>query len=242
MDDVGASSKIYAIYSNKLLGLGNFLFLKYMSSFKGWGPYDELNYGEWNEILECLEKFNAKLTIGVTASWVMASGEIIPIYDKYPDSVRIIKEGVNKGLLEVANHGLTHCVTQDKLFLPNLFTSNRKYHREFWEWIPRDLHYEHLEKSQKILHDAFGILPNVFIPPGNVFCNDTLDAAIHNNIKLVNCNTPSRIYKNLKIISNADVLAFHDRELKIQGLGFLSSNLINKTHTHQFKLISDLIK
>ena len=62
MDDVGASTKKYEVYSKKIFG--NFLFLKRLKYFKAWGPYRELNEFEWNDILKLLYNFNCKLTVG----------------------------------------------------------------------------------------------------------------------------------------------------------------------------------
>lgn len=225
MDDVGASSKYYEVYSKLPFGVGNILFLKYLPFIKAWGRYEEMAVSDWIDIIELLIKYNAKLTVAITASWVNKNGELIPFYDKFPQQLEQIRVGLDLGVLEIANHGLTHCVIQKKNFLPKLFSSNRKYHREFWDWIPKDIHFEHMEKSQEILRHSFEILPQVFIPPGNVFCNHTLDAAIKNGIKYVNCNTLSKTYKNLRIISNQNVEAFHDKDIVEQGPNFLSELL-----------------
>ena len=54
MDDVGASSKKYEVYSKLLFG--NFLFLKYIPPFKAMGPYNELTVDNWDEIISILDK------------------------------------------------------------------------------------------------------------------------------------------------------------------------------------------
>ena len=68
MDDVGASSKKFEVYSK--YRLGNFLFLKYFYPFKAMGPYEELSDSQWDSIFEVLDRHNAKLTVGLTAGWV----------------------------------------------------------------------------------------------------------------------------------------------------------------------------
>ena len=225
MDDVGASSKEFEVYSKKFFGFGNFLNLKYMKYFKAWGVYQELEPNIWNEIFELLDKNNAQLTIGVTGSWVNKNGELIPFYEKFPKIVDILSIGIKSDLIEIANHGLTHCVLENKKFLPKLFTSNRKYHREFWSYLPQEIHYEHLEKSQNILNKAFGKAPLIFIPPGNVFSNVTLDAAIKYGIKIVNCNTKTLCYKSIRIIGNERVNAFHDKEISEYGVEYIKKIL-----------------
>src|SRR3989442_5561 len=53
LDDVGASSKRYEVYSTRSWGLGrlrisgNWLFLKYLPGVKRWAPYRELTAAEW---------------------------------------------------------------------------------------------------------------------------------------------------------------------------------------------------
>ena len=63
MDDVGASTKKYEVYSK--YRIGNILFLKYLKPFKAWGPYKELTEDEWEQIFLILSKYNAKITIAM---------------------------------------------------------------------------------------------------------------------------------------------------------------------------------
>ena len=141
-----------------------------------------------------------------------------------------------RGLIKIANHGLTHCVLKGNLYLPRLFTSNRKYHREFWDWLPREHHFQHIKKSQIILEKAFGQRPEVLVPPGNVYSLDTLDAAIENGIKVVNCNTSDYEYKGLLVKSNKGVIAFHDKDIVEDGTEFLEQ-IINEHKSKKFDFI-----
>ena len=59
------------------------------------------------------------------------------------------------GIIEIANHGLTHCVLIENLFYPRPFSSNRKFHREFWKWLSPEIHKEHIYRSQEILSNYF---------------------------------------------------------------------------------------
>jgi len=68
IDDIGASTKIYEVYSK--IRFANILFLKYLESFKAWGPYQEMSIDQWLLIFDLLRENKAKLTVGVTASWV----------------------------------------------------------------------------------------------------------------------------------------------------------------------------
>jgi len=225
IDDIGASTKQFEQYSKKGFGLGNILGFKRMPWFKAWGPYDELTSLQWESLLDMLTKKKVKLTVGITACWVTYDGDLIPFQEKYPEQADLLKFGSESGLLEIANHGLTHCIVGKHL--PRMFASNRKYHREFWEWIPRDIHFEHLEKSQKIFHDWLGVSPSTLIPPGNVYSVDTLEAAEKNGITLINSYIDHGVEGNVQIVNSDQVDAFHDRELVLDGLGFLEHKLNN---------------
>ena len=235
IDDIGASTKEYEIYSKKWFGIGNFLFLKYLSYFKAWARYREMSADEWYKVFELLKKYNAKLTVGVTASWVNYDGSSVIFNEKFPDEAEALKYGLKEGLIEIANHGLTHCVVKDNLFRPKLFTSNRTYHREFWEWLGEDTHFKHIEKSQEILQNYFKINVETLIPPGNVFCDYTVKAVKEHKIKNINCQTKDSKIDGVNIISNEYVFAFHDKEIVEDGLEWFENILVKyKDYEHTF--------
>src|SRR2546425_8610615 len=146
MDDVGAASKRHEVYGRTRLSVGpvrvpfpgNLLWLKYLPPIKRWGPYRELTASEWHGILETLTASGARMTVGVTAAWVEDDGRLTPFPRKFPDAARAIREGVDARLLEVANHGLTHCLLENRAFRPRLWAGNRSYHREFYEFVPAE--------------------------------------------------------------------------------------------------------
>jgi hypothetical protein len=239
IDDIGASTKEYEVYSKKWYGLGNFLFLKYFDYFKAWAKYREMTADEWYSIFELLKKYNAKLTVGITASWVNYNGTSIIFNEKFPEEAKALKFGMEEGLIEIANHGLTHCVVKDNLFRPKLFTSNRTYHREFWEWLGKDLHIEHIKKSQSILKNYFQVDIETLIPPGNVFCDYTVEASKRYNIKYINCQIESKNMNGIKIVSNDNVFAFHDKEIVEDGLEWFE-NILKKYQGYEHTFIRDL--
>ena len=236
MDDIGASTKRFEVYSKRKFG--NFLFLKYLNGFKAWGPYREMSVDEWNEVYKILHRFKAKLTVGITAAWVKRNGELTPFPEKFPDEASILKDGLHEGLLEIANHGLTHCVVGKHL--PRLFSSNRQYHREFWESIPREIHFDHLDQSQSILQDYFETRITTLIPPGNVFSQDTIDAAQQNGIKRINCLNVGPSNGEINIIGNESVIDFHDREIVLEGTGWLQRKLESLPKDIEFILVKEL--
>jgi peptidoglycan/xylan/chitin deacetylase (PgdA/CDA1 family) len=236
MDDVGASSKHFEVYSKRWRGLGNALFLKYLPYFKAWGPYRELSAEDWRDIIRMLHEYDAKLTVAVTAAWVERSGECVPYPQKWPDAYQALKAGVESGCIRIACHGLTHCVLEGKAFLPKSFSSNRKFHREFWPWLPVRLHHDNLAKAKTILEAAFEREVDIFVPPGNVFSNDTLSAAVELGFRVLNCQTERRdSIEGLRVIGNDHVVPFHDREIVLFGKEWLKDTLIrNAGLTHVF--------
>ena len=236
IDDIGASTKKFEVYSKRKFG--NFLFLKYVPGFRAWGPYHEMTVDQWQQVLNLLRNFSAKLTVGITAVWVERNGETVPFPDKFPAQAGVIKEGWEEELLEIANHGLTHCVVGKHL--PRLFSSNRKYHREFWDWVPREVHFEHIEKSQAILQDYFDTEITTLIPPGNVFSQDTIDAAQQNGIKRINCLNVGPSNGEINIIGNESVIDFHDREIVLEGTKWLKRKLESLPEHTEFVFVKEL--
>jgi len=138
---------------------------------------------------------------------------------------------MQNGIIEIANHGYMHCVKGRHL--PRLFSSNRNFHREFWDWVGIDTHKEHVEKSQELISRYFGCQPVTFIPPGNVWTQDTEKFAAANGIKYLSsreakCPTGKKS-NGLLYIGDNKICAFHDRELILNGIGWIE-NLI-KPHS-----------
>lgn len=230
LDDVGAASKRHEVYGVTRLSIGgwrvpfpgNFLFLKYIPPIKRWGPYRELSAGEWDAILTILESAGSRMTVGITAGWVERGGHVVPFPRKFRDEAAVIREGARRGLLEVANHGYTHCVLEDGAFRPRLFSGNREFHREFLERLPMTTHREHLARSQQILGEFFGGPVLTLVPPGNVFARKTLDAAAEVGLRYVSCRDAGRHgpVDGLVLIGDEHVVAIHDRDLVRRGLGW----------------------
>lgn len=245
MDDVGASSKRYEVYSDahwRIGGLrisGDWLFLKYLPGIKSWGPYRELRAGEWRVILDLLEQHSAKLTVAVTAAWAESETQLTPFPERFPVQAAVLKEGAHQGLIEIANHGLTHCVLKDNAFKPKLFAGNRRFHREFWDWLPHEVHENHIRRAQAILQDYFEIAVVTFVPPGNVFTEDTLSIAERYGLRYVSCATQPRQTDGIQLLGNEGVFPFHDRELVLGGLSWLSDTLQAQSGK-EFVTISEL--
>ncbi len=231
MDDVGAASKQHEVYGRTRFQLGpfpipfpgNFLLLKYIKPFRKWGVYPELSRYEWEEIFEYCEKEELKITLGITAGWVESSGEVTPFSEKYLDQAQVIKKAVKRGLAEVANHGYTHCVLERKAFRPRLLSGNREWHREFWDWIPLETQEAHIAKSQQILENFFEEKIVTFIPPGNIFTQETLKIAKRYGLRYVSCQGIGNAGSHLLPIPERQVVAFHDKELVEFGMRWLQN-------------------
>lgn len=238
LDDVGAASKRHEVYGVTRVALGplrlrfpgNLLFLKRLPPIKRWGPYRELGAAEWETILGALEGAGARMTAAITAGWVEDDGRVVPYPQKFPAAAAVVRAGVRRGLLEVANHGYTHCVLAGRLFRPRAFAGNRQYHREFLEWVPAETHRAHLSRAQAILEDYFGAPVVTFVPPGNAFTRATLAAALEVGLRYVSCRDAGRWgdLGGLVGVDDADVVALHDRDLVLGGLGRLRDLLAGR--------------
>jgi peptidoglycan/xylan/chitin deacetylase (PgdA/CDA1 family) len=237
IDDIGASSKQFEVYSKRFRGLGNIFFFKYLPWFRTWGPYREMTADEWEQVFDILQEFNAKLTVGVTACWVERDCSLVPFHEKFEKQAETLKKGLEAGLIEIANHGLIHCVVGKHL--PRLVLSNRKSHREFWPWLPEELHFQHIEQSQKILQNYFQTKITTFVPPGNVYSEATMAAAKQFGINLINCHTKSCTKNGMRILGEENVFAFHDRELILEGVDWLRKFLLEQADT-QYCFVREL--
>jgi peptidoglycan/xylan/chitin deacetylase (PgdA/CDA1 family) len=245
MDDVGAASKRYEVYSNWSAGIGplrvsgNWLFLKYLKPFKAWGPYAELTAAEWVRICRVLDDRRAKLTVAVTAAWVEAEDRLVPFNERFPDAAAAMRDGVRAGLIEIANHGLTHCVLSGGAYRPRWFSSNRSFHREFWDWVPAEVHASHLERSQAILEGYFGGGIVTFVPPGNVFTDRTLEEARRHGLRYVSCAVAPGVRQQMTVVGNERVVPFHDRDLVLGGVDWLVRT-IDRMQPAAFCFVRDL--
>jgi len=235
LDDVGAASKRHEVYGVTRIPVGplalpfpgNLLFLKYLPPIKRWAPYPELTAAQWEEILAALVDAGARMTVAVTAGWVERDGRVVPFPLKFPEQARALREGLERGLLEIADHGYTHCVMEDRLFRPRLFSGNRPYHREFYDWLPEEVHREHLHAAQDILGSWFGAAPETLVPPGNVLSPKTVAAAVSVGIRFISRlgAAPSGAADGITFVDDSRVLAFHDRDIVKGGIGYLRRQL-----------------
>jgi peptidoglycan/xylan/chitin deacetylase (PgdA/CDA1 family) len=238
LDDVGAASKQHEVYGRTRLPLGplrvpfpgNALFLKSLPGIRRWGPYRELAPAEWERILGMLQDAGARMTVAITAGWVETDGRVVPFPEKFPMAAAVIRHGVTRGLLEVANHGYTHCVLAGRAFRPRAFSSNRRFHREFLPEVPAVVQREHLARAQGILEDYFATPVVTFVPPGNAFTAATAAMAVEHGLRFLSCRDAGRFgaISGLTIVDGARVDDFHDRDLVLGGLDVLARRLAGR--------------
>ncbi len=234
IDDIGASTKHFNQHAKKRIRLfgripfyvpfANIWFLKRIEPFRGWAKYDELTAGEWRAFLEIFKRHGIIPIIAVTACWVERNGTLVPFPQKFPEEAAVLKEAVVDNRIIIANHGLTHCVVGKHL--PRFWGSNRQFHREFLPELSKELHRDHILRSQEILEDFFGRPIKILIPPGNLWSKKTYEALNGTNINTIMCNRymadSNENMKGITFIPDAEgVIAFHDRELKLYGTKWL---------------------
>ena len=239
IDDYGASSKYHEVYSKKFYGIPNFWFLKRLKCFKAWGPYPETTDSEMYMLIELLQTYKAKATLAVTAAWVEDDGSLTLFPHKFPALAVAISYGVQLGILEVASHGLTHCVLAENAFKPRFNSSNRSAHREFWDWLPYETHYQHLLQSKSILEHYFMVPITTLVPPGNVFSLKTIEAATNVGFNCINCDLDKSISGSISIFGNHNVYPLHDRDLLFADHRLIC-DLISSNTDNEFVFVRDL--
>src|SRR3989338_8219814 len=234
IDDIGACTKHFNQYGQKVFRFhgipyfffpfANLGFFKRLPPFGRWAVYDELTVGEWKESLAIFKEHGIVPIVAITATWVEKDNTFTPFPQKFPEEARVLKEAAKNNQISIANHGLTHCVVGSHL--PKLWGSNRRYHREFWDWIPEETHREHIIKSQEILENFFERPIEILVPPGNVWSIKTYRAMKGTHLKKVLCNR--YMIDSTEPVTDIDFIDdrkgyfnFHDRELKLYGKEWL---------------------
>jgi hypothetical protein len=251
LDDVGAASKRHEIYGVTRVAMGrwtlpfpgNFLFLKYVPPIRRWGPYRELGAAQWESMLLALEATDSRMTVAVTAGWVERDGRIVPFPAKFPDAAAMLREGVGAGRLEIANHGYTHCLLAGGAFRPRLFSGNRQFHREFYDWLPETIHRDHLRRAQGILQEFFGRRVLTLVPPGNLLSPKTVSAAIEADLRYLSCRNAQAWngMGGLTAVDDVRVTAIHDRDVVRSGVEWFH-DLTRAAPAGRFVTVRDLVE
>lgn len=247
IDDIGAASKYNEQYGRALRLAGKTIPfpvshvgpLKRLPPFRGWGPYREMSPEEWEQTFELLATYGAHLTVCITAAWVEDDNSLTPFPQKFPAQAKLLKDAAKSGLIEIGNHGLTHCVLGEHK--PRLLRGNRTQHREFWDWLPDTLHAEHLKRAQTILTDYFGPIITL-TPPGNQWTRATESEAQKVGLRFISARFPDWTEPHaLTWTDQHTTYAFHDREIVLEGVPWLKNLLATlKDKNEQGRSVKDL--
>lgn len=211
LDDVGASSKYYERHRGK------------------WFAYDEMTPAEIADVVRWLIRREQSMTVAITACWVDANGSLTPYPEQWPDQASTWKIGVDEGVVEIACHGLTHCLPgrHAGVWLP--WPGNRRYHREFIADIPLEVQRGHLSAAKRILEGYFGQPVSTLVPPGNAISHLAALAARDMGYDVITCRLPpdlstmerGRLMAGWRplYIDDADHTVLHDRDLVGQDVG-----------------------
>ena len=239
IDDIGASTKWYNQHGRKIFRfrgvpffyfpIADWGFNKRLPGIAEWGPNDELTGAEWGSILKVFQTLGIKPIVAVTACWVDEKNQLIPFPEKFPDEAAALKVAAASGAIEIANHGLTHCIVGQHL--PRLSIGNRYYHREFYDWLPEETQVEHISRSQAILEQWCGQLVRIFVPPGNIWSWKTYLAIKPTHLKTVisarYMSDTDRPMDGVEFISDrSGFINLHDRELKLRSRNWLRKRLM----------------
>lgn len=176
IDDLGASSKLYEQWSRtRWANIGPF---KRWSPWRAWGPYREMTAEEINRVAEIVAAQQSRITFAITAYWVEADGCLIPYPGKFSAQANVIRTWADRGIIEIALHGLTHC--REGHHRPRFWSSNRAQHREF---EPHSMDMDERARIKTRISRAAGLLDawlgpagvRVFIPPGHQFPPDGVE-------------------------------------------------------------------
>ncbi len=90
-----------------------------------------------------------------------------------------------------------------------------------------------------ILQDYFQVPIVTFVPPGNVFTDETLEIATRYGLKFVSCNTVPRQHEDMVVVGDEGVFPFHDRDIVYGGTEWLHRCLLENADA-SFCFVSDL--
>jgi peptidoglycan/xylan/chitin deacetylase (PgdA/CDA1 family) len=144
------------------------------------------------KIIDVLRKHKARLTCFITPACIFKDGRIRPwtetSYDEVKTILRILKEGMEEGIIEIGCHGLSHLTIGYKppsrwwarvvTLLSMLGLVKYNLAREFYDSkkkkeIPYTSQKKQLEESMNLIEEYFGFKPRAFVPPAHAWDNST---------------------------------------------------------------------
>ena len=167
------------------------------------------------ELLPIFEKYNIKLTIGVVP---MALNNAIKTGKVSNEDIVFIKKYINKGIVEIAQHGYSHFAN----YKTNKITS--EFFKQTYESQNKNIN-----EGQYILEELFKVKINIFIPPWNAYDNNTLKALVDNGFSVVSAARYGAIaYGNKYINYIPYTITMNDF---YKNLHTINKKIINDTNT-----------
>jgi peptidoglycan/xylan/chitin deacetylase (PgdA/CDA1 family) len=126
-------------------------------------------------------------------------------------------------------------------FRPRLFSGNRPWHREFYDWLPEEVHRDHLRAAQEILASWIGAPVQTLVPPGNVLSAKAVASAASVGIRFISRTgvMPDGARDGVTFVDDSRVVAFHDRDIVTRGVAYLR-RLIDSHRGARFVTLSEL--
>lgn len=166
------------------------------------------------EMLEIFNKYDVPLTIGV-----IPRGEPIKFTDPYIDALlterdKILKDGLDKGIIEIALHGWTHTSVR-----------NTGRHSEF-DGLPFSVQFQKIKEGKKILEEAFGVPVVTFIPPWDSYDENTVKAVFQTGMKSISATKGQpTAYSTIRLLPHLCALTEINQAIKevssVNGVKFI---------------------
>ena len=166
IDDLGASSKVYERWSHKRWA--NVHPLHHRRLFGVWGPYRELKPDELEHIFSVVANAHRTICVALTAYWVKRNGSLMSYNRKFPGQAAVVALYARRGVVEVAAHGMTHCVPGHHLH--RWVGNNRYWHRDRAPW--RDEAKRSIESWLELPVTRFVEPGQIYKQPGEVIFHD----------------------------------------------------------------------
>jgi peptidoglycan/xylan/chitin deacetylase (PgdA/CDA1 family) len=168
-----------------------------------------LTPSDYVRILNTLTKYGAKMTCFVTSAIISRDGKIRSWIETDCDDakkiLRILEDGVRKGVFEIGCHGLTHLTIGYKTpstitkIIWNVKSIKINLAREFYDSlsrkeIPYDLQKKQLERSIELIEKLFGSKPKAFAPPAHVWGDSTEKAVLEMGMPFLSADMNFYLY------------------------------------------------
>jgi peptidoglycan/xylan/chitin deacetylase (PgdA/CDA1 family) len=194
IDDLGSSSKRWERHRGK------------------WFPYREMLFDDLWDLHLWLRSTRSHATLAITACWVERDGALVPYARKWPMAAEGVRSLVAAGLVEIACHGLTHCIPGRHVPSWAPWRGNRPMHREFIAALPFAAQVEHLRRAKALLEDTFGVAVSTLVPPGNAISERLALTALDMGFERVTCRQPAGALWTW-ILDDTEQTVLHDRDL-----------------------------